>query len=56
MKNKILKGTSYVMFLMMLLSMAAMDSKDLTLPIIGLCVSVSWLFAFAYANSDGSWL
>ena len=52
MKNKILNGITGTMFMTMLICMASMDSKDITIPVIGLCVSAAWLLLFAHANKD----
>lgn len=49
MKNAILNVITAIMFLVMILSMCAIDGC-LIAACIGLVVSLAWIFVFAYAN------
>ena len=51
MKNIILKGTTFMMALLFMLSVAALDS-DTWLPLITCIVSFIWLVLFYFTNLD----
>lgn len=47
-----LNGITCIMFVLFVVNAAAMDSKDLTIPVVGLVISISWLLSFSYVNRD----
>lgn len=49
-KNMIVKSITVVAFLVMLVSITAIDTEGTNIFYIGLLGSLAWLFAFGYAN------
>lgn len=55
MKNKILKGITIFMFIMMFMFAACLDSEDITIPVVGMCICFIWLYPFAMINRGKWW-
>lgn len=52
MKKKILLGITGAEFLIMLLSIAAMDRPNITIPVVLLAQACGWVVLFAMANPE----
>ena len=51
MKNKILALITLLAFIVLFLSIIAMDSVNITIPATGMLVSLAWIWLFAKANA-----
>jgi len=52
MKNKILKILNFIAIFILMLSISAMDSKDITIPVIGIAICMAWLSLYYAINND----
>ena len=52
MRNKILKGFTYFMFLQMLFCSCMLDSEDWVVPAVLAFIGAAWCILFCYANYD----
>lgn len=49
-KNKILKILNFIAMFILMLSISAMDSKDITIPVIGIAICMAWLLIYYEFN------
>lgn len=45
--NAILWGITYIMFMVMIISVGSFDSENIILPAVGVVVSLGWLLYFS---------
>lgn len=51
-KNRIIIGITYAEALIMITAMSAMDSENVTIPVILIMQAMTWLLLFDKANPD----